>query len=129
MAGLINGRAVLTTTGHLTESVWAETEAVALAPARDTGSQVAAALTLLSRDEARGALAARGERVYRERFALDHTIRALRGAVEARPHECRSPHDSITTRDWPPRRALPSLAVIAPSPRSPFRRCSVPAGR
>jgi hypothetical protein len=62
--------------------VWAETEAVALAPARDTGSQVAAALTLLSRDEARGALAARGERVYRERFALDHTIRALRGAVD-----------------------------------------------
>lgn len=82
MAGLVNARAVATTTGRLTEAVWAETGAVALAPARDTDSQVAAALSLLSQDHERAALAARGERLYRERFALDHTIRALRGEIE-----------------------------------------------
>ena len=82
MAGLHNARAVVTTRGHLTEAVWADTGAVALAPARDAESFVATALTLLSEDGERAALAARGEKVYRERFALDHTIRALRGAVE-----------------------------------------------
>jgi hypothetical protein len=82
MAGLINARAVVTTTGHLTEGVWADTGAVALAPARDTQALVATALTLLSGHDARAELAARGENVYRERFALDHTVRALRGSVE-----------------------------------------------
>ncbi len=82
MAGLINARPIVTTTGHLTESVWADTGAVALAPAFDIGAFVAAAQALLSSDEDREALAARGAKVYRERFALDHTIRTLRGAVE-----------------------------------------------
>jgi len=82
MAGLVNSRAVVATTGHLTETVWADTGAVALAPARDTGSLVATALALLSKDDERAALAARGDRVYRERFALEHTVRALRGSVE-----------------------------------------------
>lgn len=82
MAGLINARAVATTSGRLTEAVWAETGAVALAPAHDTDSQVATALSLLSQDHERAALAARGERLYRERFALDHTIRTLRGEIE-----------------------------------------------
>ena len=82
MAGLINNRAIVTTTGHLTEPVWAETGAVALAAASDTESLVAAARALLAKDDERAALAARGETTYRERFALDYTIRALRGAVE-----------------------------------------------
>jgi glycosyltransferase involved in cell wall biosynthesis len=82
MAGLINARAIVATTGHLTESVWADTGAVALAAARDTESFVAAARTLLSRDDDRSALAGRGEKAYRELFALSHTIRTLRGAVE-----------------------------------------------
>ncbi len=82
MAGLINARAIVTTTGHLSEPLWAETGAVALADARDTDALVAAARTLLSKGDDRAALAARGERTYRERFALSHTVRALRGAVE-----------------------------------------------
>lgn len=82
MAGLINARAIVTTTGHLTEPVWADTGAVALTAASDTDAFVAAALRLLAQDDERTALAARGEKTYRERFALDHTIRALRGAVE-----------------------------------------------
>ncbi len=82
MAGLLNSRAVVTTTGHLTEPVWAETGAVGLAPATDIESVVATVRALLAKDDDRAALAVRGEKTYRERFALDHTIRALRGAVE-----------------------------------------------
>ncbi len=82
MAGLINARAIVTTTGHLTEPVWADTGAVALADAHDTESLVATARGLLAKDDDRAALAARGETAYRELFALSHTIRALRGAVE-----------------------------------------------
>jgi glycosyltransferase involved in cell wall biosynthesis len=82
MASLVNARAVLTTTGHLTEPVWADAGAVALVPALDTDRFVAAARALLANSDDRTALAARGAKVYRERFALDHTIRALRGAVE-----------------------------------------------
>jgi glycosyltransferase involved in cell wall biosynthesis len=82
MAGLINARAIVTTTGHLTEPVWAETGAVALAAAHDTEALVAAARGLLTKDDDRAALAAQGEKTYRELFALSHTIRALRGAVE-----------------------------------------------
>jgi glycosyltransferase involved in cell wall biosynthesis len=82
MAGLINARAIVTTTGHLTEAVWTDTGAVALADAHDTESFVATARGLLAKDDDRVALAARGETAYRELFALSHTIRALRGVVE-----------------------------------------------
>jgi glycosyltransferase involved in cell wall biosynthesis len=82
MAGLINARAVLTTTGHLTESVWSETNAVALTDAGHTEALVRSARDLLADDESRAALAARGEKTYRERFDLMHTIQTLRGAVE-----------------------------------------------
>jgi glycosyltransferase involved in cell wall biosynthesis len=82
MASLVNARAVLTTTGHLTEPVWADTGAVALIPALDDDAFVATARALLANDDDRAALAARGARVYGERFALDHTIRTLRGTVE-----------------------------------------------
>ena len=82
MAGLVNARAIVTTTGHLTEPVWADTGAVGLAAAHDTASFVALAHAFLSDDKEREALAARGEQVYLERFALAHTIRTLRGALE-----------------------------------------------
>ena len=82
MAGLVNGRPIVTTTGHLTEPVWADTGAVGLVAARDTGSLVTLARGLLSDEKKRAALAARGEQVYFERFALAHTVRTLRGALE-----------------------------------------------
>jgi len=82
MASLVNARAVVTTTGHLTEPVWADTGAVALIRALDNDAFVASARALLANGDDRGTLAARGAQVYRERFALDHTIRTLRGAVE-----------------------------------------------
>jgi Glycosyl transferases group 1 len=82
MAGLINGRPVLTTTGHLTEAVWAQTRAVAMTPAGDQNAYADAARRLLADTAGRESLAARGQRIYRDRFALEHTIAALRGAVQ-----------------------------------------------
>jgi glycosyltransferase involved in cell wall biosynthesis len=81
MAGLINARPVVTTTGHLTEAVWSETRAVALAPSGDARAIADSVGTLLADDDARAALAARGEKTYRERFSLTHTIVALRRAA------------------------------------------------
>lgn len=81
MAGLINGRAVLSTSGPLTESVWHETKAVEMTPAGDARAYVTAALRLIADSGARAALGARGLEVYRNRFALEHTIRALRGGT------------------------------------------------
>jgi glycosyltransferase involved in cell wall biosynthesis len=79
MASLRNGRPVLTTTGHLTEPVWNETRAVAMTMAEDGRSFVDEARRLLGDPGERIELALRGERAYRERFALEHTIAALRG--------------------------------------------------
>jgi hypothetical protein len=81
MAGLINARAILTTTGRLTEPVWAETRSVALAPAGNIASLVDTAHALLADPAERTALAGRGEKTYRDRFALPHTIARLRGEV------------------------------------------------
>jgi len=82
MAGLINARPVVTTSGHLTEAVWSETRAVAMAPAGDVSALVRAVTALLADEGARAALAARGEKTYREHFALQHTIAALRASAE-----------------------------------------------
>ena len=82
MAGLVNGRPVLTTTGHLTEPVWNETQAVRMTPAGDGQAFVTAARMLLADPGARQALAERGQATYGERFALEHTIGALRQAAE-----------------------------------------------
>jgi glycosyltransferase involved in cell wall biosynthesis len=81
MAGLINGCPVLTTTGFLTEPVWPDTGAVALEPAGETAALVRSARALLADNDRRSALALRGERTYRERFALTHTIDKLRESV------------------------------------------------
>ena len=81
MAGLANSKPVLTTTGHLTESVWAETGAVAMTVAGDTAAFVAAARHLLSDQIERDALALRGETTYRQRFSLEHTLGVLRGVA------------------------------------------------
>ena len=82
MAALHNGRAVVTTSGHLTEPVWAETGAVTLTPAGDAPALVAAVRSLLDRPADLHALAARGEDTYRRRFALVHTVETLRRSRE-----------------------------------------------
>jgi len=86
MAGLANGRPVLTTSGALTEPIWAGTSAVALAAADRANAFRLAARELVADADRRAALAARGDAVYRSHFALEHTIamlRDLRGAAAA----------------------------------------------
>ena len=79
MAGLINARPVVTTSGPLTEPVWERTGAVALAAATSVDDLVGRTISLLASDVERRDLAARGERAYLAGFALEHTILQLRG--------------------------------------------------
>ncbi|HET7221147.1 MAG TPA: glycosyltransferase [Vicinamibacterales bacterium] len=79
MAALNNGRPVLTTTGHLTEPVWKQTCAVVMTAAADGHAFVAEARMLLATPPARRMVALQGELAYRNRFALEHTLAALRG--------------------------------------------------
>jgi glycosyltransferase involved in cell wall biosynthesis len=77
MAALANGVATVSTDGALTEPVWRDTRAVALASASDPRAIAAAVVTLLRDAGARTALAAAGRRAYDERFAIERTIEAL----------------------------------------------------
>jgi glycosyltransferase involved in cell wall biosynthesis len=79
MAALAHGRPVVTTTGGLTESLWSDSNAVALAPAGDWAGLVAMTLRALRDPDERDRLGARGAELYRDHFDLAHTIRALRG--------------------------------------------------
>jgi glycosyltransferase involved in cell wall biosynthesis len=88
MAGLALGVPILSTAGHLTEPIWAERRAVALTPVGDHGALAADALQLLADERERRDLGARGRELYVERFALDHTITALRSAAKV---PCASP--------------------------------------
>ena len=120
MAGLVNARAIVTTTGHLTEPVWADTGAVALVPARDKGSFVALAQALLSDEKKRAALAARGEQVY---------LIALRSRTRSAPFEARSkarPYERRATDDRhhhaQPARGPASLPALARRRRASVSR-------
>lgn len=78
MAALAHGRATITSSGALTESIWAETRAVALAPAGEV-EQVASLGRSLGHDESsRRRLGRAACRLYQRHFALEHTITALR---------------------------------------------------
>ena len=77
MAALANGVAIVSTAGALTEAVWEETGAVALAPASDARAIAAAVVGLLSDPAGRATLGAAGRRTYDERFAIDRTLAAL----------------------------------------------------
>lgn len=79
MAGLKNGVATVSTTGALTEAVWEETGAVALAPAGDVGAFVGRSEALLRDPGARTSLASRAASVYASRFSMEHTLDVLRG--------------------------------------------------
>jgi glycosyltransferase involved in cell wall biosynthesis len=83
MAGLRNSVATVSTKGALTESIWTQSQAVALAPAGDAAAFAEVVSTLLKDPAARDALARRGARTYDGRFAIEHTIAALRAAPAA----------------------------------------------
>jgi glycosyltransferase involved in cell wall biosynthesis len=79
MAGLALGVPIATNDGHLTESVWRESDIVKLAAAPDG---VTAAAEDVLRDLPRAILRAeRGRVYYRERFSLEHSIETLRAAA------------------------------------------------
>jgi glycosyltransferase involved in cell wall biosynthesis len=77
MAALALGRPIVTTAGHLTERLWADSGAVALASVTDVDGFAAAAIRLMSDADARALLGQQGQRVYRERFSVAHVIDAL----------------------------------------------------
>ncbi|HEX6183920.1 MAG TPA: glycosyltransferase family 4 protein [Pyrinomonadaceae bacterium] len=84
MAGLAHGLAVVTTKGVLTESLWEESGAVALAPAGDVGALLDEVRRLLASPESRAPLGDAARKLYRERFDLSHTVASLRRAADER---------------------------------------------
>lgn len=78
MAPLSHGVPVVTTSGHLTEPLWAASGAVALAPAAEPARLAAIAAGLLNDEAARMRLGASGRALYAERFDVRHTVEALR---------------------------------------------------
>jgi glycosyltransferase involved in cell wall biosynthesis len=78
MAALTTSVPVVTTAGPLTERVWSETSAVALAPGGDIPALVEMAAGLAGDPAARVALGARGRTLYDERFALAVTLARMR---------------------------------------------------
>lgn len=78
MAALTTSVPVVTTTGALTEPVWEQAAAVALAPAGDVRALVDLAAGLADDPVARAALGARGRALYERQFALDVTIARMR---------------------------------------------------
>jgi glycosyltransferase involved in cell wall biosynthesis len=78
MAALSHARPTVTSDGRMTEEMWSESGAVVLTPDGDAEAMAAAAADLLSDPEARRRLSQRADRLYRDRFALENTIRVLR---------------------------------------------------
>jgi glycosyltransferase involved in cell wall biosynthesis len=78
MAVLSHGRAMVTTSGHLTESLWAETRAVAMARVGDVEQFRQLTACLLRNDGSGNRLGHGARELYQTRFSLDHTITALR---------------------------------------------------
>jgi len=80
MAGLQHGVPMVTTSGALTEAVWAASAAVSLIPAGDV-SAFANEVDRLLRDRVDAqALATRGAEAYERYFSLERTLAILRGA-------------------------------------------------
>jgi glycosyltransferase involved in cell wall biosynthesis len=81
MIGLSHGRPIVTTRGRLTESLWDESDAVALVPVGDIAALVKTTEDLILDDTDRRRLSAAAKALYDERFAAERTIGALRESV------------------------------------------------
>jgi len=75
---LAHGLPLVTNSGHLTENVWREHRAVHMTPAGNSMQLALHVNRLLNEQEEMKRLAAAGKALYEERFALRHTITALR---------------------------------------------------
>ena len=78
MACLSQGAPIVTTRGHLTEAFWNDSGAVALAEVDDPLAFTGHVERLLTDEAERQRLGARARTLYDARFALRHTIAALR---------------------------------------------------
>jgi glycosyltransferase involved in cell wall biosynthesis len=85
MAGLQHGVPTVTTSGALTEAIWAASDAVALAPADDAVAFAKAVAGLLRDRTAAQALGRRGASTYERHFSLERTLAVLRAAPAAAP--------------------------------------------
>ncbi len=79
MAGLALGVALVTNAGELTEPIWAERGAVALAPSPAPIAIIETAAALSHDPDRRRSLSAASRALYHERFAVEHTVDVLRG--------------------------------------------------
>jgi glycosyltransferase involved in cell wall biosynthesis len=81
MVGLSHGLPIVTTSGRLTEPLWAESEAVALAAVEDVDALVEATHRLLADTTSRRRLSVSAKALYQQRFDVTRTITALREAT------------------------------------------------
>ena len=80
MVGLVHGKPIVSTYGPLSSSFWRDTEAIALAPAGDAMAFAGLVQQLAGDPDKRRRMSLAARALYDERFALSHTIAALRGA-------------------------------------------------
>lgn len=80
MACLSQGRAVVTTTGHLTEPLWQASRAVALASVSDSAGLAEAVVRALADAGARAHLGSRARQLYLDMFSVERVVNALRAA-------------------------------------------------
>ncbi len=85
MAGISHGVPVVTTSGHLSELLWSESGAVAIAPAGDRSAFVNAAQRLIKSPEERARLSAAGSRLYQQKFDWPLVVAALADAAKPEP--------------------------------------------
>jgi glycosyltransferase involved in cell wall biosynthesis len=78
MVALAHGVPVVTTNGRLTESLWAESGAVAMIPVEDVSALVDATRMLLLDAPARTRMSAAAKVLYDQRFDIARTITSLR---------------------------------------------------
>jgi glycosyltransferase involved in cell wall biosynthesis len=81
MAGLSHGLPIVTTSGRLTEPLWAESEAVALIPVADIGALAKETSSLLADETRRRRLSVAAHKLYDEYFAIGRTVATLRAGV------------------------------------------------
>jgi glycosyltransferase involved in cell wall biosynthesis len=79
MVALAHGVPVVTTSGELTEPLWAESQAVVLAAVENISVLPELIPRLLANSEERRAISGRARDLYQKRFDIRHTIRALKG--------------------------------------------------
>jgi glycosyltransferase involved in cell wall biosynthesis len=91
MVALAHGVPVVTTSGRLTEPLWAESEAVAIVPVEDMSALVEATQRLLSDAATRRRMSAAAREFYQAHFDVKHIIAKLREDSTALLADVKSP--------------------------------------